>query len=222
MQDFEIKYPTVDLFEAFPHQKIDTFLLPTDCELYRSHSAKFDWLFYDESDGGRFNGHVSDSLPDELKVFDFTAFGGCYIAATLQGAISESIFRNVHMNENKFIENSFLQSRRMTEIVVPDDIEMVLVDMTSEKTRTQLGLDTQIFSTPNYDICFGWAHLIFSKGYDGIKYRGRNFEHDCYVIFPRDKLDLDYGDSIGLLNSDRFMPEVETFAKKLGVEVERG
>lgn len=220
MQDFEIKYPTINLFERFPHQEIDTFVLPTDCELYRSHNANYGWLFYDESDGGRFNGHVPNSLPNELKDFNFSTFGGCYIASTPQGAISESIFRNAHMNKNMFIERSLLESRRMTEIVIPEGVEIKLVDLTSHKTRIQLGLDTQIFSTPNYDVCFGWSQLIFAKGYDGIKYRGRNFEDDCYVIFPSDKLDVDFGDSVGLLSSERFLPEIKAFAQQLGMVVE--
>lgn len=220
MQDFEIKYPVVSLFETFPHEKIDTVVLPTECELFRSHNSNYDWLFYDESDGGRFNGHIPDSLPDELTIFPFITFGGCYIAATPEGAISESTFRNIHMNEKKFIEYSWLQSRRITEIVIPDGVNIKLVDMTSQKTRTQLGVDTQIFNTPHYDVCFGWAQLIYANGYDGIKYRGRNFEHDCYVVFPTGKLHIDHGDSVGLLTSERFIPKVKAFADRIGVEVE--
>ncbi|WP_158259616.1 RES family NAD+ phosphorylase [Photobacterium sp. GB-36] len=221
MQNFEINYPSVHLFESFPHQKIDTFVLPTNKALYRSHNANYGWLFYDEADGGRFNGYVSNTLPDELKDYNFIAFGGCYIAATLEGALSESIFRNIHMSKNDFIEYNLLKNRRMTEIVIPDGTDLILVDMTSQKTRTQLGLDIQIFSTPNYEVCFGWAHLIYAKGYDGIRYRSRNSEHECYVIFPTDKLDIDFGESIGLLNSERFLVEIDAFAERLGFVVER-
>lgn len=108
----------------------------------------------------------------------------------------------------------------MTEIFIPEGASLKLVDVTSAKTRTHLGFDTQIYSTPNYEACFAWAHLFRIAGYAGIKYRSRNLYDTCYVLFSTDVIYEDCGDSIGLLDSDRFLEEVEEIAARLGVLLE--
>ncbi|MBG0760655.1 hypothetical protein BOO22_14670 [Vibrio cidicii] len=220
MQDFSIGFPAVSLFENFPHDKIDFIEIDQDKPLYRSHNSKFSWLFFDESNEGRFNGYIPDNVPKAIKEHLIEPFGGCYVAGSSIGAISESIFRNIHQVEKKFIERSLLSSRRMSKIFMPDGVCLKLVDLTSGRTRTQLGLDTQIFSTPDYDVCFVWAHLFRLKGYDGIKYRGRNLEYECYVLFTNDILEEDFGESLGLLDSECILCEVQAIAAGLGVFVE--
>lgn len=221
MQNFQIDFPPVTLFEDFPHNKIDVVELGPQQSLFRSHNYQYPWLFFDDSDRGRFNGFIPGNVPAAIRGYILKAFGGCYVSNSSEGAISESIFRNIHQNEDKFIERSLLSSRRMTEIFIPDGVSLKLVDVTSAKTRTQLGIDTQIFSTPDYDTCFVWAHLFRLMGYDGIKYKGRNLEYDCYVLFTNDEIEEDFGDSVGLLDSEYLLPIVERIAEGLGVHVEQ-
>ncbi|MGI2039630.1 RES family NAD+ phosphorylase [Shewanella frigidimarina] len=221
MQDFKLSSPPLSLFTDFPIHNVKTDVLKQGDLLYRCFNAEYTWDFYDSNIGGRFNGVLPQPNQNIYQNIGLIKFGTCYFASSIKGGLSESIFRNVHFKNPPFIERSVLSSKKMIQLYVPNGTQLTFVDLTDSATRVALGLDTQIFSSADYDSCYLWAQLFYYQNFDGILYAGRNFQFKCYALFDRKKVHVDDGEDLGLIGGDTVYPHLKELAHELGVLVEK-
>ena len=220
-QDFKLSYPRIELLNDNELiRKLKHQTLKEGDLLYRVIHKRNGWDFYDCGLFGRFNGCLPNNAPVEFKHDELLAFGTCYLSADIRGALGESIFRNAHLNKLFFVSKAQQLTRKVIEVEIPMGVELKFIDLTVLSNRQKLGLDTQIFSTADYDICFAWAQIFNIMGFDGVKYSGRNSESECYALFEKSRLDIDTGEDIGLISSDRVLPDLLALANLLDVPVE--
>ncbi|WP_282109229.1 RES domain-containing protein [Shewanella algicola] len=217
MQDFQLKKPDLLLFTDFPHDKVMFKTLSETAIMYRCYSATHEWMYYDSGPDGRFNGDIPSLFIELAESMNLTCFGTCYLSSTIEGALSESIFRN----SPPFIEKSLLTSKKIVQVQLSENTTLKFINLGDAATRYALGIDTQIFSTPDYGVSIMWAHLFRQQGYNGIRYEGRNGQEICYALFDGSSVVLDDGEDMGVIGGDFLMPRLETYAAKLNVPIER-
>ncbi|AZZ98738.1 RES domain-containing protein [Pseudoalteromonas sp. R3] len=220
-QEFKLSYPRIELLaELELISKLEYEEKGPGELFYRIHNKDYGWDFYDKGLYGRFNGVVPVGAPPEFAHGGIKAFGTCYLSGTIEGALSESIFRNAHLTPDFFVPQKLLSSKRAVEVEVPQGTFIKFIDLTNAKTRRLLGIDTQVFSTADYDVCFAWAQMFNLMGFDGVKYTGRNYQATCYALFEKSRLDIDDGEDIGFISGDTVRPHLLELASELGVFVE--
>jgi len=226
----ELKYPRIEILTKYKKSNFDIFYLDDSTKMYRIHNSAYGWLFYDSGAGGRFNGNIpkfsQKFLNSNLDVKNFmeqnlTGFGTCYLAADINGALSESVFRSMEEIDNFFISKDVLINKKGVEVLLPEKKRLELVDLTSYRNRALLKIDVRIFSHENYSKCHLWAHLFYILGFDGICYEGRNNGDKCFAIFDKNQLHIDDGEDLGLLGDSFLFPNLELLAKNLEILIDK-
>lgn len=166
-----------------------------DGELFRVFSRLYDgelasWAYFDAGTDGRFNGHNPTPPPD--------SFGTLYAAESIEGALSESIFRRGKSGAKKTVSECELTNKWLVKFFPRKSLK--IADLTVEFTRNLLCIDKQIFTTSRYQVCHKYSHYLRDLGFDGIHYESRNSDHRCYALFEGATSEKD-GEVLGSLRN---------------------
>lgn len=158
--------PPSDLADRDP----EFLAVPTGSEMHRIFRRGYGPIYFDRSDGGRFN------APDG-------SFGVLYASLNLEGAFVETVLRG---RRNVMIDEADLRTRGHAVINVTSALRFVLL---SGPTLSRIGCDADVcHRAAPYDAPQAWAKALHDAFPDthGIAYRSRHDDNEiCFGVFER-------------------------------------